>query len=109
MTSVHIKTTNSGECMNQRSNASDKYKEFVITSFLKRAYKVSSNWLVFTKEFDRINQLLTDNNFTQKRVEDADHSFIYFNFENLMNFVYKHEKKAQKNCNKSFSTCCLER
>ena len=41
-TSVYVKETNSGECLKYESDAPEQYKISVITSFLNRAYKVSS-------------------------------------------------------------------
>ena len=111
-TSVHIKETNSGECMNHRSIAPDKYKKSVINSFLSRAYKVSSSWQIFTKEVDRISQMLVNNNFPQKLVQEAVHSFvnekytqqqvptidensqINFFYKNQMTSTYKQEEKT---------------
>lgn len=53
-TSVHIKETNSGECMNYNSVAPEKYKLGVLKTFLNRAYSISSSWEVFNIEIERI-------------------------------------------------------
>ena len=49
--------------------------KLIVNSFLNRAYKVSSNWLIYTKEFDRNSQMLTNINFPHRMVENVVYSF----------------------------------
>ena len=62
-TSVYVKTTNNGDCLNFESLCPMRYKEGVIKTFLHRAYNVCSTWNTFHSEVRRIKQLLINNNF----------------------------------------------
>ena len=75
-TTVHTKATNSDECINYRSIAPERYKTGVIKTFLHRAYKICNNWTTLTAEIDRIQQLLTNNNFPMKLIEQTIKQFI---------------------------------
>jgi hypothetical protein len=75
-TSVHTKSTNTGECLNYNSITTQQYKLGVIRTFLHRAYKISSNWYHFHIEIDRIKQLLTNNNYPMKIIETEIKRFL---------------------------------
>ena len=62
-TSVFVKATNNGDCLNFDSLCPIRYKEGVVKTFLHRAYNISSNWNLFHSEVTRIKQLLINNNF----------------------------------------------
>ena len=67
--SVYRKETNVGTCLNARSECPDKYKASVITSYLNRAYKISSSWENMIQEIDKIKQLLINNDFNNSAVD----------------------------------------
>ena len=75
-TSVHTKTTNSGDCINFSSIAPERYKIGVIKTFLHRAYTVSSSWNSFHCEVKRIKQLLTNNNYPMLTIEREIKNFL---------------------------------
>ena len=76
VTSVYVKSTNYGDCLNFNSICPTKYKISVIKGFLHRAYHVSQNWLIFDTEVQRIKQLLTNNNFPMSIIDETVNKFI---------------------------------
>jgi len=112
-TSVHVKKTSSGDCINYRSLCPERYKTGVIKTLLHRAYKISSNWSIFHAEVERIKQLLTNNNFPMKIIDETIGNFlskicsitgsqedpkekITIYYENQMTSYYKIEEKRLK-------------
>ena len=75
-TSVFVKDTNAGDCLNYKSVCPDRYKTGVIKTLLHRGYHVSSNSDTFQKEVQRIRQLLTDNNFPINLINKTIDKFI---------------------------------
>ena len=53
-TSVYIKETNNGSCLNFNSVCPDKYKKGVVTNFLHRAFLICNSWPLFHQEVSRI-------------------------------------------------------
>ena len=74
--SVYRKETNVGTCLNARSECPDKYKASVITSYLNRAYKISSSWENMIQEIDKIKQLLINNDFNNSVVDYHINKFL---------------------------------
>ena len=75
-TSVYIKETNAGDCLNFKSICPENYKIGVIKALLHRGYEISSTWEIFHTEIERIKQLLTDNNFPCKIIEEQISRFL---------------------------------
>ena len=75
-TSVHVKSTNLGDCINFRSTCPDKYKISVIKTFLYRAYEICSEWQSFHQEIVRLKQMLTNNNFPMNIIDNTIKSFL---------------------------------
>lgn len=109
-TSVFVKQTDAGQCMNYNGITSDQYKVGVIKTFLQRAYRICSDWESLHVEVERIKQLLTNNNYPQKIVDETINKFleqkltccvsqdnsdntIKFYYKNQMTSQYKHEEK----------------
>ena len=63
VSSVYVKETNNGDCLNYNSICPDRYKTGVIKTLLHRAFHICSNWDNFHTEVERVKQLLTNNNF----------------------------------------------
>ena len=62
-TKVHIKPTNTGQCINYNSLAPHRYKTGVIKTLLHRSFKISSSSEIFETEINRLEQLFTNNNY----------------------------------------------
>jgi len=75
-TTVHVKSTHSGDCINFRSICPNRYKIGVVKTLLHRAYHICSNWQNFHLEVERIKQLLTNNNFPMHIIDDSIDKFL---------------------------------
>ena len=68
-TTVFVKHTNTGDCLNYNSICPDRYKTGVIKNFLHRANNICSTNEAFVKETERIKQVLVNNNFPNKVID----------------------------------------
>ena len=75
-TKVYRKPTSQGNCMNGKSECTDKYKNSVIFSYLNRAYNISDNWNDFHEEVIHVKQLLINNNFSNTMVDHQIKKFL---------------------------------
>ena len=75
-TTVYHKPTDHGHCLNANSECSEKYKNSVISNYLHRAYKVSQNWSDFHTELQHVKQVLTNNNYTNRVVDQQIKFFL---------------------------------
>ena len=75
-TKVYHKPTDSGKCLNGKSECVDKYKSSVITNYLNRAYKISDSWSSFHNEVMHIKQVLVNNNYSNTIVEQHIKKFL---------------------------------
>jgi hypothetical protein len=80
-TSVHIKNTSFGDCLNFDSLCPDRYKVGVAKALLHRGYHVSSSWDSFHAEVNRIRQLLTNNNFPMALIDRTINNFVNQKFQ----------------------------
>ena len=62
-TDIHVKETNTGECLNYYSFAPRRYKTGVIKTMLNRAYNMCSNWGMMHKEITRLKQMFINNKY----------------------------------------------
>ena len=75
-TSVFLKPTDKGICLNAQSECPQRYKIAVLTNFLKRALSVSSDWDAFISEIDRIKQTLVNNGYANSFVDKHVKQFV---------------------------------
>lgn len=75
-TTVHRKSTNTGECLNYNSICPERYKTSVIKNFLHRAYSICSSWQNFSVEINRIKQILVNNNFPNSLLDKIIKQFV---------------------------------
>jgi hypothetical protein len=112
-TTVYVKGTDGGECLNFDSLCPLRYKIGVIKSFLHRAYTVCSDWESFHIETTRIRQLLINNNFNIAIIDKTIKDFlntkmsrykeneekeaqIRLYFKGFMSSAYDHQEKVLK-------------
>ena len=69
-TSIYIKSTDKGVYANFQSHVPLRYKKAVINSLVNRAIKFSSTWIACSSELDRIKQVLVNNDYPQKMVDE---------------------------------------
>ncbi|XP_076037514.1 uncharacterized protein LOC143022969 [Oratosquilla oratoria] len=62
-TSVYVKSTNAGHCLNGQSECPDRFKETTIAAFVRRALSHCSEWKNVHREIDRVSQMLVDNGY----------------------------------------------
>lgn len=103
-TTVHTKETSSGECLNYRSLAPQKYKVGVIRTMLHRAYKIASSWEGVHEEMERLRKLFTNNNFPMALIEQEIKLFLNRKIEppptepnsgNTINLFYRNQMSSQ--------------
>ena len=75
-TTVYRKPTDAGNCLNAKSECVDKYKNSVIASYLNRAYKVTESWHDFHQEVMQIKQILINNNYSNRTVDEHVSKFV---------------------------------
>ena len=99
ITTVYSKPTDVGRCLNAASECPERYKNSVIKSYLRRAYKISSTWQHFHQEIERVKQLLINNNFCNRNVDKEISAFLTRNLSNIqhqetpnnINIFYKNQ------------------
>ena len=82
-TTVYVKSTNTGYCLNYNSICPERYKLGVIKTLIHRAYYVSSDWINFTIKIDRLKQLLVNNNFPMSLIDKTVNEFINLKYDYL--------------------------
>ena len=75
-TTVHRKSTNMGFCLNADSECTEKYKTSVISSYITRAFKITTTWNDFHHECQIFKQILINNNFSNSCVDKQIEKFL---------------------------------
>ena len=68
-TTVYVKDTNPGHCLNGISECPPRYKETTIGAYIRRALTHCNEWQSVHKEMERASQILINNGFANKDVE----------------------------------------
>ena len=75
-TSVYIKPTDEGICLNGKSECPDRYKETVILSYVKRAWTTCSSYEYFVSEIARVKQVLVNNSYSNTLIDKTIKNFL---------------------------------
>ena len=67
-TQVYVKPTNLGQCLNGKSECPQKYKDNVVSTFIRRALTHSSSWSGTHQELERVSQNLVNNGYSNCRI-----------------------------------------
>jgi len=59
-TKVYVKPTNTGFLLHYESHMDNRYKHRLVTTTLDRAYRISSDWLYFSQECDRLETVFLE-------------------------------------------------
>ena len=114
--SVYIKPTDAGICLNGNSECPDRYKEAVIISYVKRAWTTCSSHEYFNAEITRVKQVLVNNAYPNNLIDKTIKNFmnkvkaakpttststtntqnIRLFYKNQMNSAYKVDEKVLK-------------
>ena len=110
-TSVYRKPTDVGRCLNAVSECPDRYKISVVRGFIFRAKTLSSDRDEMLLELNRSKQILVNNGYTNKLIDDEIRKFLRRDasqqppppttthkiyYKNFMNPNYKRNEKAIK-------------
>ena len=74
--SVYVKPTDAGICLNGNSECPDRYKEAVIISYVKRAWTTCSSHEYFHAEISRVKQVLVNNAYTNTLIDNTIKHFM---------------------------------
>ena len=83
-TSVYVKASNPGHCLNGMSECPQRYKESTISAYIRRALSHCNEWQSVHKELERASQILINNGFSNKEVEKSTKKILdkWYNNEN---------------------------
>ena len=70
-TTVYVKPTNVGRCLNARGECPDSYKRSVDAAYAKRAFTHTTSWEQMHRELERVRQMLTNNGFQDGLIVDV--------------------------------------
>ena len=70
VTTVYRKPSNTGHCLNGKSECPVRYKRSVIRAYVNRALKTCTTWQLTHQELERIRQIFADNGYDEKLVDD---------------------------------------
>ena len=70
-TEVYRKSTNLGLCLNGESECPERYKKSAISAYIRRALTHCSTWPSTTKEFENATQILVNNGFSNKDINNT--------------------------------------
>ena len=84
-TKVYTKETNNDACMNAKSECPDRYKKGVMISYIRRAYTHCNGKLELNAELNRIKQLLVNNGYSNKEINEEIIKLANTNFELINN------------------------
>ena len=70
-TSVYVKATNTGRCLNARGECPEAFKKSVVSAYINRAFSHCTSWRAVNQELDRVRQLLTNNGYEDQIIENA--------------------------------------
>jgi len=75
-TSVYVKPTDTGICLNGKSECPEKYKEAVVMSYVKRAWTTCSTYEFFEAEIARVKQVLVNNSYQNRLIDRTIKTFL---------------------------------
>ena len=70
-TNVFTKLSNANMCLNAQSDCPARYKRSVISSYVNRAFTHCSSWKLIRKELDRISQVLVNNGYSSRDIQNT--------------------------------------
>ena len=73
---VYIKRTNTGLLLHFQSHVDIKYKRSLVNTMVDRAYRLSSNWLFFSEECDRLRRVFHNLKYPKPLVETTIKRFL---------------------------------
>ena len=68
---------NTGLLVHYQSHVDNRYKRSLLTTMLDRAYRLSSSWLYFSEECERLKSLFSRLDYPHHLTNSAINTFIY--------------------------------
>ena len=75
-TKVYVKPTNTGLLVHHQSHVDNRYKRSLLTTMLDRAYRLSSSWLYFSEECERLKSLFSSLDYPHHLINSTINTFI---------------------------------
>ena len=75
-TKVYVKPTNTGLLVHYQSFVDNRYKRSLLSTMLDRAYRLSSSWLYFSEECERLKSLFSRLDYPHHLINSAINTFI---------------------------------
>ena len=72
----------------KHSECTERYKNSIVTNYIRRACKISANWYDYNIEINKIKQMLMNNNYSNTRIDELIKDFlcnIKQNKKNILN------------------------
>ena len=88
-TSVFNKPTNPGIYLNHSSECPNRYKEGTIKALIHRTFKISSDWLIFSKSIDHLKQTFVNNGYPNTTFDNILNKYVQSKYKN--NFKNKQQ------------------
>ena len=73
---VYTKRTNKSLLLHFKSHVDIKYKRSLVNTMVDRAYRLSSNWLFFSEECDRLRRVFDNLKYPKTLVETTIKRFV---------------------------------
>ena len=93
-TAVYRKPTNMGMCLNGLSECPRRYKQTIISAYIRRALSHCSSWKTTVDEIEHAAQVLVDNGYSNSQIEKV--------VKNVMDKWYNNENNVREDCIKVF-------
>ena len=81
-TSVYVKDSNTGHCLNGDSECPQRYKDSTISAYIRRALTHCSTWTQVNEEIERVSQVLVNNGFANDNIQSVTRKIINKWYEN---------------------------
>ncbi|XP_067023773.1 uncharacterized protein, partial [Acropora muricata] len=75
-TKVYVNPTNTGLLVHYQSHVDNRYKRRLLTAMIDRAYRLSSTWLYFSEECERLKSLFSRLDYPHRLVNSTINTFI---------------------------------
>ena len=75
-TKVYVKPTNTGLLVHYQSHVDNRYKRGLLTTMIDRAYRLSSTWLYFSEECERLKSLFSRLDYPHRLINSTSNTFI---------------------------------
>ena len=76
-TKVYVKPTNTGLILHYQSHVDNRYKRSLLTTMLDRAHRLSSSWVYFSEECDRLKNVFAHLKYPERLINSTINTFLH--------------------------------